>query len=256
MIVDRSNSFTRTVGLILFGVIFFTSTVTLGAVSAGIGRGRRVEVTAPASAETERKRIGIVIDAGHGGEDGGASGADGTAEKNVNLAIAKDIDSLSTLFGIPTAMTRHEDELLYDRYGEFDDYTGKKKSLDLKNRLRFAYECDGELFLSVHTNKFPDPSVRGLQVWYSPNDPGSARAAGVIQDYLNSNFQPDRTKSPKEATSAIYLLHNIKTPAALVECGFLSNGEELEKLKTDGYRADVACVIMCSAAEYLAGNER
>ncbi len=255
MIVDRNSAFVRTVGLILFGIIFFTSSVTLGAVSAGIGRGRRTGQTAPAYAAAEDRKTGIVIDAGHGGEDGGASGADGTVEKDVNLAIATDMDSLATLLGIPSVMTRREDRLLYDKYGESDDYTGKKKSLDLKNRLRSADEADARLFLSIHTNKFPDPSVHGLQVWFSPNDPASPGAAGLIQDYLNTHFQPEGTKSTKAATSAIYLLHNIKTPAVLVECGFLSNVEELEKLKTDSYRADVACVIMSSVAEYLAGNE-
>ncbi len=255
MIVDRSGTFTRTVGLILFGIIFFTSTVTLGSVAAGIGNGRRDDLTSPASAVAEQRRPILVVDAGHGGEDGGASGSDGTAEKDINLAVAKDIDSLSTLFGISTAMTRRDDRLLYDKYGEFDDYTGKKKSLDLKNRLRFAYENGAELFLSVHTNKFPDPSVHGLQVWFSPNDPSSSKAAGLIQDYLNSHFQAGAAKTPKASTSAIYLLHNIRTPAVLVECGFLSNAEELEKLKTDGYRADVACVITSSVAEYLAGKE-
>ena len=254
MIVDRSDRFVRTLGYILFGIIFFTSTVTLGSISSGIGRTRRPVVAAGAADQAD-SRVAVVIDAGHGGEDGGASGADGTAEKDVNLAVAKDVDALSTLFGIPTVMTRTEDELLYDRFGELDDYTGKKKSHDLKNRLKIAEACDPDLFLSIHSNKFPDPSVRGMQVWYSPNDPLSARAAGTVQDYLNSHLQPDGARTPKKATSAIYLLKNLRTPAILVECGFLSNENELEKLKTDGYRADAACVILSSVAEYLAGNK-
>ena len=254
MIVDRNDRFTRTLGFILFGIIFFTSTVTLGAISAGIGSSRRMAVVAE-TADQPESRVALVIDAGHGGEDGGASGADGPAEKNINLAVARDIDSLSTLFGIPSVMTRTGDELLYDRYGEMDDYSGKKKSLDLKNRLKITEACEPDLFLSIHANKFPDASVHGLQVWYSPNDPLSARAAGTVQDYLNTNFQSDGAKTPKKATSAIYLLHRIRTPAILVECGFLSNEEELEKLKTDGYRADAACVILASVAEYLAGNK-
>ena len=149
-------------------------------------------------------------------------------------------------------MTRTDDEMLSDRYP--DTTAGSKKTRDLKNRLRVADEADAALLLSIHTNKFPDASVHGLQVFYSPNGEGSRRAAGMIQESLNLNLQPGHTKTEKKANSSIYLLDRSPVPAVLAECGFLSNEEELGKLKTPGYRAATACVLISSVAEFLAGE--
>ncbi|MBQ7474870.1 MAG: N-acetylmuramoyl-L-alanine amidase [Clostridia bacterium] len=207
----------------------------------------RVAAVETALVEKKKPRV-LVIDPGHGGGDGGAVAPDGTTEKDIDLAVAKDIDALSLLFGIPAVMTRTEDELLSDRYpGE----TGGMKARDLKGRLRVAKEADAALLLSIHANKFPDESVRGIQVFYSPNGDESRRAAGMIQEYVNANLQPDHVKETKRANSSIYLLDRAKVPAVLAECGFLSNGAELAALKTEEYRASVACAVFAAAAEYL-----
>ncbi len=238
-----------TAGVVLTGLIL----LSFSGVCASFVKNRPEGRVAVSSSASVPSRGGVlVIDPGHGGEDGGAVAADGTEEKAVDLEIAKGVDALCLFLGIPSVMTRTEDEMLYDRYP--DVRTGSKKGRDLKNRLRVASEADAALLLSIHTNKFPDESVRGLQVFFSPNGGESRRAAEILQGSLNANLQHDHEKEAKKATSSIYLLDRATVPAVLAECGFLSNADELEKLKTPGYRASVACVLAASAAEFLSGD--
>ena len=196
----------------------------------------------------------IVIDAGHGGEDGGASGEDGTKEKDLNLLVAQSLADILTAAGYDVRMTRTDDRLLYDLYGDLTDYTGHKKTYDLRNRLRFTEEAGADLLLSIHMNKFPQPQYSGLQVYYSPNAPESRTVAEVIRNYTKLYLQPENERETKAATSSIYLLHRIQRPAVMVECGFLSNEEELSRLKDDTYRRQLALVIACAAAESLSGT--
>lgn len=196
----------------------------------------------------------IVIDAGHGGEDGGASGEDGTKEKDLNLLVAQSLADILTAAGYDVRMTRTDDRLLYDLYGDLTDYTGHKKTYDLRNRLRFTEEAGADLLLSIHMNKFPQPQYSGLQVYYSPTAPESRTVAEVIRSYTKLYLQPENERETKAATSSIYLLHRIQRPAVMVECGFLSNEEELSRLKDDTYRRQLALVIACAAAESLSGT--
>lgn len=195
----------------------------------------------------------ILIDPGHGGEDGGAVGADGTLEKHLNLALSEDLRDIFTLFGIPVAMTREEDMMLYDYYNDLDDYTGKRKTYDLRNRLKLAETSGAKLFLGIHMNKFTDPRYSGLQVYYSPNHNESERAASLLREYAKGFLQPNNERETKKATSAIYLLHRMTMPAVLVECGFLSNEEECALLNTSEYRLRAACVIAAAGMEWLGG---
>lgn len=197
----------------------------------------------------------VIIDPGHGGEDGGAVGADGTLEKHLNLAVSENLRDIFTLFGIPAAMTREEDHMLYDYYNDLDDYTGKMKTYDLRNRLKIAESSGAKLFLGVHMNKFPQPQYSGLQVYYSPNRTESETAASLIREYAKSFLQPDNNRETKKATSAIYLLHRITIPAVLVECGFLSNEAECARLNTPAYRLQTACVIAAAGMEWLAAAQ-
>lgn len=196
----------------------------------------------------------IVIDAGHGGEDGGASGEDGTKEKDLNLLVAQSLADILTAAGYDVRMTRTDDRLLYDLYGDLTDYKGHKKTYDLRNRLRFTEEAGADLLISIHMNKFPQPQYSGLQVYYSPNAPESRTVAEVIRNYTKLYLQPENERETKAATSSIYLLHRIQRPAVMVECGFLSNEEELSRLKDDTYRRQLALVIACAAAESLSGT--
>lgn len=196
----------------------------------------------------------IVIDAGHGGEDGGASGEDGTKEKDLNLLVAQSLADILTAAGYDVRMTRTDDRLLYDLYGDLTDYTGHKKTYDLRNRLRFTEEAGADLLISIHMNKFPQPQYSGLQVYYSPTAPESRTVAEVIRNYTKLYLQPENERETKAATSSIYLLHRIQRPAVMVECGFLSNEEELSRLKDDTYRRQLALIIACAAAESLSGT--
>ena len=141
--------------------------------------------------------------------------------------------------------------MLYDRYGDLEDYSGKKKTFYLKNRLRLAEEVDGMLFCSIHMNKFPDTSCSGLQVYYSPNVAESQSYASLLQSYARTFLDAGNDREIKKATSAIYLLHRIQTPAVLVECGFLSNPTECEKLKTPSYQLQLASVLTAALAEVM-----
>ena len=154
------------------------------------------------------------------------------------------------LFGVPCSMTRDCDKLLYDKYGELTDYTGKKKSLALKNRLRSAEEEGAEVFLSIHMNKFTSPAYSGLQVYYSPNNDGSRVLAEAITAYNRAHLQTDNVRVAKSATSSIYLLHRLQIPAVLVECGFLSNPTEAALLQSENYRTSLACTVFTPVLEY------
>lgn len=191
----------------------------------------------------------VVIDAGHGGEDGGASSVGGVVEKDVNLAVAKALCDLLTANGIPVVMTRTEDILLYDRGV---DYKGHKKSLDLATRKAIADSTENCIFISIHMNAFPDTRYSGLQVWYSPNHPTSQTLAQLVQDAALA-LDPNNNRRIKAANSQIYLLHHATCPAILVECGFLSNPQEAEKLGDPTYQHALAFVIFSAVCQQVLG---
>lgn len=192
---------------------------------------------------TPSARPTVVIDAGHGGEDGGAISPDGTVEKDLNLAIARLLCDLLKANGIQTVMTRTEDVLLYDRNV---NYIGRKKALDLAARKKIAEETPACIFVSIHMNSFPDPRYRGLQVWYSPNDPASLALAESIQSTVAASLQPDNNRHVKRATSAIYLLHHLHVPAVLVECGFLSSPDDDALLASPAYQKKLALLLFAA----------
>ena len=189
----------------------------------------------------------VVIDPGHGGEDGGASSAAGLLEKDVNLSVSFALRDLFEAAGVPVVMTRTEDILLYDRNV---DFKGRKKALDLAARriiaektAEAADEVEGtSLFISIHMNAFPAPQYSGMQVWYGTGDPLSAEVAEGIQA-ASAALIPDNHRKTKAAGSSIYLLDRIQSPAVLVECGFLSNPAEAERLADEAYQRAVATVV-------------
>jgi N-acetylmuramoyl-L-alanine amidase len=203
----------------------------------------------PLPTSTENDKTKIVIDPGHGGEDPGAVGADGTLEKDLNLEIAKLICALCILNGKDVIMTRTEDTLLYDYSGELDDYTGQKKVYDLKNRLKIASEYENALYLGIHMNKFSQARYSGAQIYYSKNNPKSKELASLMAGKIKNNLQPSNNRQIKGADSSIYILNNIECPALLIECGFLSNENELTNLKSEEYRAKLALLIFASVCE-------
>ncbi len=194
--------------------------------------------------------VKLVIDAGHGGEDGGCDD-NSLVEKEVNLQISENLYGLCVLTGIPAEMTRTEDTALYDMYGDLNDYHGRKKSYDLKNRLRYTRECGATMFVSIHMNRFSDPKYSGLQVYYSPNNSESQSLAKLIQSRVRENLQPENNREVKRAGSSIYLLKQLEIPAVLVECGFLSNKNEAALLSDEGYRRDLSVTVFAAITENI-----
>ncbi len=254
----KNRVFTPVFAYAAFGILFMCSAVLVG-LYAGSLSFPESSSNAPASTEVNSNaaeaesvpKIMLMLDPGHGGEDGGASSALGLVEKDLNLTLSRSLSSLSMLFGLPASMTRDDDRLLYDYYNEETDYTGKKKSLDLKNRLRITEESGACLLVSIHMNKFSDPRYSGLQVYYSPSSEDSPQLAGAVQSYIKSHLQPENNRQPKAAGSSIYLMNSADIPAVLIECGFLSNPEESRLLGEEDYRASLACTVFAPIAEYL-----
>lgn len=203
----------------------------------------------PSSANTLfcQKTPVVVLDAGHGGEDGGAVGINGVYEKDLNLSIASKISSLLTACNVPTIMTRSEDVLLYDKSS---DYQGQKKIQDLANRRRIAEQYPSCIFVSIHMNAFPDPQYKGLQVWFSPQNAESQTLARLIQEDYAQRFLPERPRQIKKADESIYLLSHLRCPAVLVECGFLSNEEECWQLSNVTYQQQMSLSISLSILKY------
>lgn len=200
-----------------------------------------------ANANTLAERI-IIIDAGHGGFDGGAVAPDGTVEKNINLQIASSLSELLALNGYSVIMTRTTDT------GTEDDFTKPiqtRKVSDLKNRLALMNKYPDAIFVSIHLNKFTASSAKGSQVFYSKNVPDSFTLGDSIQSNIRELLQPDNDRVIKQGTKSTYLLHNAQIPAVIVECGFLSNAEDLEKLKTDEYKNQIAFAVFCGINDYF-----
>ncbi len=197
-----------------------------------------------ASAPTE---ITVVLDAGHGGEDGGAN-RDGILEKDLNLDITLAIGSYLKQNGIHVVYTRTEDTLLYDKNA---NYKGRKKILDLAARLKISNQTENGIFISIHMNAFPSEKYSGLQVYYSKNQENSKILAQLIQNNAKSLIDINNNRKIKTATSAIYLLDRAENPAVLVECGFLSNTNDLANLSSKEYRQRLALVLAESIMQYL-----
>lgn len=191
----------------------------------------------------------IIIDAGHGGFDGGASAADGFPEKHINLNIALYLSEYLTAFGYETLLTRTKDESL-----EESGLTTirKRKTSDLHNRMKIMEETDNAIFISIHQNHFSQEKYSGMQVFYSPSfSDESSILAESIQKCTAEKLQPENTRKIKECTSSVFLIYKAVKPAVLVECGFLSNNKESELLKTENYQKKIALCIAMGIQNYL-----
>ena len=191
----------------------------------------------PAVAADTLPRPVIVIDAGHGGMDSGALGVGKTEEKELNLSVARILADDFRLAGYTVIETRTDDRLLGD--GE----KGRRKRADLEARLQLADETPDRVFVSIHMNTYPTADCRGLQVWYSGNNAASKGYAEAVQTGVRAALQPDNKREVKEATSAIFILKHAQNPAILIECGFLTNPAEYQKLCDETYQKELALTI-------------
>ena len=239
---------------IIYTLKFFLIALLTGVIISLVGMtfGKLIEKrinNSSVPAFTKNEDISVVIDAGHGGEDAGAIASDGTYEKDLNLEISNLVKALCILNGMNVKMTRESDVLLYDYYGDLENYKGQKKIYDLKNRVKIAHESPNAIFVSIHMNKFPESKYSGTQIYYSKNNDSSKDVASNLSKSIKKFLQPSNKRQIKPASSSIYVLDKIKNPAILIECGFLSNEMELENLKNEEYRASLALVIFQTICE-------
>ena len=187
--------------------------------------------------------VTVVIDAGHGGEDGGAISPSGTVESGLNLSIACKLDDLLHLYGIPTVMLRREDCSLHD---DSAVTLREKKRSDLKNRVQRINETENGVLISIHQNIYPDPSQSGAQVFYAQEE-SSFVWATQTQETLQMVLKPANQRSAAKIPDTIYLMKHVTRPAILIECGFLSNPEEEQKLLDDAYQTKIAMAIAAAS---------
>ncbi len=205
------------------------------------------DLAVSANVDFENEKI-VIIDAGHGGFDGGAVAPDGTVEKDINLQIATSLSELLALNGYSIIMTRSTDT------GTEDDFTKPiqvRKVSDLKNRLALMNKYPNAIFVSIHLNKFTASSAKGAQVFYSKNNSESFTLGDSIQGNIKKLLQPENDRVIKQGTKSTYLLYNAQIPAVIVECGFLSNAQDLKNLKTDQYKNQIAFAIFCGINDYF-----
>ena len=247
---NTAPHFRYTLCYLLFALLFCSITAAMVMLSLKMSGDTLPDTSAKDTLCEASKRI-IIIDAGHGGEDGGAIGINGVHEKDLNLMIAKDLAEILLADGNTVILTRDSDVMLYDRNV---NYKGRKKLLDLSERLKIAEKYEDCIFVSIHMNSFPEEKYSGLQVYYSPNAEESALLAEKIQGSVSAHLQPDNERSIKRSGSSIFLLDRIRHPAVLIECGFISNTEECALLCDKEYRQKLTLSIFCGICEYFSEN--
>lgn len=186
----------------------------------------------------------VVIDSGHGGNDPGKIGVDGSLEKDINLQIAKKLKAYLEASDVKVVMTREDDRGLYQESDR------NKKMADMKNRCALITETAPDLIVSIHQNSYHEESVYGGQVFYYKSSEKGKRLAELIQkrfDYVLG----EKNRRLAKPNGNYYLLLHVKEPIVIVECGFLSNWNEAAALKTDEYQERMAWTIHMGIMEYL-----
>lgn len=198
------------------------------------------------------KKGTIVIDPGHGGEDGGAVGVNDLVEKDINLAIALALAEDLKANNFDVILVRDGDYSVGDQ--SLSTVAERKRS-DTKRRVSLVEETGDCLLVSIHQNQFSQSQYSGAQMFYSPNNEESAQLAECIRQSVVSSLQPENTRQNKEAGEEIYLLTHCQVPAVLVECGFLSNPQEADLLGQESYQNDMAAAIYNGIIDFLEQRE-
>ncbi len=191
----------------------------------------------------------VVVDAGHGGEDPGKISAfSGVNEKDLNLSIAKMLKQQLELTGYRVIMTREEDKLVYEQ--GTTEIKSKRKQ-DLTKRKETMDNGGADIVVSIHMNDFSQSKYYGAQVFYPPDSDQSQRLAVCVQKAMGSDLDPTNKREALAKSVPIIILRNIKTPTIIVECGFLSNQQEEQKLRTEDYQLKVAKTIKTGIDKYF-----
>lgn len=228
----------------LFLIVFFLSVFIALMVSSAL------RISLHTSAMPNKAMPRLVLDAGHGGIDGGAVGTDGVPEKGINLNITYKLRDLLHFFGFETVMTRTDDNDL----ATAGNNTRERKNSDMKNRLQLFDADNRNVIISIHQNQFSNASSHGTQVFYSPNNEKSLLLADAVKYSVKAQLQPDNERMSKPADKNIYLLKNTQQPAVIVECGFISNPQECAMLQTDEYQKQISFAISTGFLDYYHTN--
>ncbi len=192
----------------------------------------------------------LIIDAGHGGEDGGAISDNGILEKDINLLISNQTADLLNFLGFDVVKIRDNDTSL----STDEDTIRSRKVADMKKRLEIFNSSNNNIIISIHQNKFAESKYHGTQIFYSPNNINSKTLAESIKTTVKALLQPENERECKESDSGIYLLKNTDKPAVIVECGFLSNEEECNKLTTNTYQKQMSYSIVMGFLDFYNTN--
>ena len=187
----------------------------------------------------------IVIDAGHGGEDGGATSVSGKTESQYNLEISLKLADLLHLLGYQTKLIRRTDISVYTA----GETIAAKKVSDLRQRVRMVNETENAVLLSIHQNTFSDGKYSGAQVFYGPKGE-SRELAELLQTEFRRTVNPSSQRQIKKA-DGVYLMQHIDCTGVLVECGFLSTPEEDSLLKTPEYQRKICCILATVTSRFL-----
>ena len=187
----------------------------------------------------------IIIDAGHGGEDGGATSCTGVLESQINLEISLKLNDLLNILGIKTVMIRTDDRSVYTQ----GTTIAQKKISDLKERVRITNEVQNPILISIHQNYYTNSKYNGTQVFCN-QDEESIQLAKTIQTACKENLNNQNNRKIKQA-KGIYLMEKIQCTAVLIECGFLSNPEEEAKLRDSEYQKNLSAVIATTVCNHL-----
>lgn len=229
------NRFQQKLLSLIMGVLFILSMLFVGREAASYVMGRSSVVA---------DGVCVVLDAGHGGDDPGKVGINGALEKDVNLEITLLVKQYLEAQGINVMLTRETGEGLYDADAS------NKKVQDMKRRIAFIEEAAPAVTVSIHQNSYPEEYVHGAQVFYYTGSREGLALAEYIQAQLIEKADPDNTRQVK-ANDSYYLLKKTGIPIVIVECGFLSNSAEAEKLCTRAYQERVAWAIHMGILQYL-----
>lgn len=188
----------------------------------------------------------VVIDAGHGGADGGGVSVNGVPEKGINLDIALTLSDMLRVLGYDTLLTRTEDVSIHD---ENVEGLKNQKISDMENRLEL-FNTSGAVCISVHQNRYTDPVYNGAQMFYHRDNAEGAQLAESLRARICGYLQPDNTRETKPMDDELYLLCNCENPAVMAECGFISNSEEAAMLEQEPYRRQMAFALMCGLNDF------
>lgn len=211
------------------------------------GRDRDNAVTVSKTYNDSDKPI-IILDAGHGGMDGGCISINGDVEKGINLNILLALRDMLRVSGYDVEVTRDTDKSIHDKGIEG---IANQKSSDMDNRLALFNKYENALCISIHQNQFTDSKYSGAQMFYSASNHENERLAGIMQNKFVELLQPGNKREIKLCGKELFLCYFSENPTVMVECGFLSNSDEASLLVTEEYQHKVAFTIYSGINEFL-----